>query len=289
MSFLCMVQASLEFIPGLSQKTMALREMTKKNIRFKWSIECQAEFKALKKLLCEDALLTYFDPDLPTYILVDAHRTGLSAILAQGESADKARMVTCASRATTPVERNYPQIDLEALAVDFGLRRFRQYVAGDPKPVAVITDHKPLISIFRSTRRGSVRTDRIKLRHQDINYEVLYRAGVGNRADFMSHCATSLKSIPVEWKEEAQELEKTVWFLNLSPYSEAVSLTDIIKETKKEKTLTKLIGHIKRGYVAKQEKTEMAPYLKMWDSLTVSDTGMVLKDDRIVLPEALWQ
>ena len=186
-------------------------------------------------------------------------------------------------------KRNYPQIDLEALAVDFGLRRFRQYVAGDPKPVSVITDHKPLISIFRNTRRGSIRTDRIKLRHQDINYEVLYSAGAGNRADFMSRHATSLENVPDQWKEEAHELEKTVWSLNLSPYSEAVSLSDIIEETKKDKTLSRLMSHIKRGFVTKQDKADMAPYMKMWDSLTVSDTGLVLKDERIILPEALWQ
>ena len=120
-------------------------------------------------------------------------------------------------------------MDLEALAVDFALRRFRQYIVGDPKEVSVISDHKPLVSIFRNTRRGSVRTDRIKLRHQDINYKVLYQTGKENRADFLSRRAATLESVPVEWREEAKELEKTIWFLNLSPYSEAVSLPNIVE------------------------------------------------------------
>ena len=234
-------------------------------------------------------MLAYYETSSPTYLLVDAHRTGISAILAQGQSPETARMVTCASRATTTVERNYPQLDLEALAIDFALRRFRHYVVGDPKVVTVVTDHKPLVSIFRNTRRGSVRTDRIKLRHQDVNYTVVYQKGGSNRADFMSRHGTALEKVPQEWREEARELEKTVWFLNLSPYSEAVSLPNIIKETHKDKTLSKLVGHIRKGYVPKRDRAELKAFTNVWESLTISDSGLVLKGEKIVLPEVLWQ
>ena len=289
MSFLCMVQASGEFIPGLSRETANLRELTRKNARFKWSKKCQKEFNRLKELLCEDAMLAYYETSSSTYLLVDAHKTGISAILAQGSSPETARMVTCASRATTAVERHYPQLDLEALAIDFALRRFRHYIVGDPKEVTVVTDHKPLISIFRNTRRGSIRTDRIKLRHQDINYKVVYQKGGSNRADFMSRRGTKLEKVPQEWKEEAQELEKTVWFLNLSPYSEAVSLPNIIQETQKDQTLAKLVSHIRQGYIPKGDKVELKEFANVWDSLTVSDSGLVLKGEKIVLPKTLWQ
>ena len=50
---------------------------------------------------------------------MDAHRTGLGAVLAQGNSINNT--VAIASRTTTKVEQRYPQIDLEGLAVDFGL------------------------------------------------------------------------------------------------------------------------------------------------------------------------
>ena len=128
-----MLQSNAEFIPKLSQETTELRKLTKQSARFKWSSRCQQEFERLKGLLCEKALLSYFDTSVPTYVIVDAHRTGLSAILAQGESIDTAKLISCASRATTPVERRYNQLDLEALAIDFGLRRFRQYLVGGPE------------------------------------------------------------------------------------------------------------------------------------------------------------
>ena len=128
-----MLQSNADFIPHLSRETTNLRGLTKQAVRFKWTAACQKEFDRLRELLCESTLLSYYDTDLPTFVVVDAHRTGLSAILAQGESVESATIISCASRATTPTERRYHQLDLEALAVDFGLRRFRQYLVGGPQ------------------------------------------------------------------------------------------------------------------------------------------------------------
>ena len=250
MSFLCMVQANGEFIPKLSQKTVNLRKLTEKDVPFKWTKQYQDEFQRVKGLLCETSLLGYFDVDSPTFLIVDAHKTGISAILAQGTTLEKAKMVCCASRTTTPIERNYPQLDLEALSVDFALRRFRPYIVGGPQ-VTVVTDHKPLVSIFKNTRRGSVRTDRIKLRHQDVNYKVVWQKGVMNMADYMSRHATEWERLPKTWKEETKELEKTVWMLNLSPYTEAISFQKIIEETEKDKRLQQLKRYLQKGYMPK--------------------------------------
>ena len=196
-------------------------------------------------------------------------------------------MVSCVSRATTPVERRYNQLDLEALAIDFGLRRFRQYLVGGPQST-VVTDHKPLVSIFKDIRRGSVRTDRIKLRHQDINYTVVYQPGRTNRADFLSRHATSWKSVPAAWKEETKELEKTVWFLNFSPYSEAVSLPKIIQETKKDKTLQQLVVYCKKGYIPKDAGDKWKQFRHSLDEITMSDSGFLMKGEKIILPQSLW-
>ena len=76
--------------------------------------------------------------------------------------------------ATSKFEQRYTQLDLEGIAVDFGLRRFRQYLIVGPQ-VNVITDHKPLVSIFQNKRLGSLRLDRIKLHHQDINFKFTWK------------------------------------------------------------------------------------------------------------------
>ena len=192
MSFICMIQSFSEFIPNLSRQTIHLRKLTQKCSRFHWDAKCETEFVSLKEVLSGNALLAHFSPKKTTFIFVDAHQSGLSAILAQGETIEKAKMVSCASRTTTPVERRYPQLDLEALAVDFAMRRYRQFLVGGPT-VFIVTDHKPLVSIFGSARKGSIRTDRIQLRHQDISYKVIWRQGKDNPADYLSRHAVLLK------------------------------------------------------------------------------------------------
>lgn len=211
-SFLCMIQSNKDFIPFIARETCHLRALTKKHKKFVWTKECQQEFDNLKEMFSETVMMTHFDPSKSTFIQVDAHRSGLSAILLQGESLDEAKPVACASRATTSVEQRYPQLDLEALAVDFGLRRFRFYCVGGPT-VTMVMDHKPLLGVFGHTRNGSIRSDRIKLRHQDIRYKLHWRKGSQNPADFMSRRGVPFSKLPKHVQEESGEFEKTVWFL----------------------------------------------------------------------------
>ena len=56
----------------------------------------------------------------PTFIFVDAHITGIGAMLAQ-DDITSARPVAFASRTTSQAETQYPQLDLEAISIDFGL------------------------------------------------------------------------------------------------------------------------------------------------------------------------
>ena len=63
-------------------------------------------------------------------------------MLAQGTSIPDAKPVLIASQTTSEAEQRYPQIDLEAMAIDFSQRRFRQYLVGSPNPAIVISDQK---------------------------------------------------------------------------------------------------------------------------------------------------
>ncbi len=283
-SFLCMIQSNKDFIPLISRETSHLRQLTKKGRRFKWTKECQREFETLKDRFSEEMLLNHFDPNKSTFIRVDAHRSGLSAILMQGKTLDDAKPVACASRSTTPVEQRYPQLDLEALAVDYGLRRFRYYCVGGPT-VMVVTDHKPLLGVFRNTRTGSIRSDRIKLRHQDIRYELFWQKGVDNQADFLSRHGIPFTKLSKKLQNEAGEFEKTVWFLQFSPYTEAISFEKIIKETEKDPLLKELARSIHKGYITSNDS--LKPFRKVFQDLTISDEGLILKGEKIVLPEKL--
>ena len=283
-SLFCMLQSNKDFIPALANKTKHIRTLLKKSSRFVWTDKCQKEFDQIKEEFSKDIMLSHFDPTLQTEIWVDAHVTGLSAILIQVDKGNR-QVVSVASRATTPTESRYPQIDLESLAVDFGLRRYRFYVVGAPE-VKVVTDHKPLCSIFKNIRKGSIRSERIKLRHQDIAYQVVYEKGEKNPADYLSRHAMPLNQIPSEQMEETNELEKTIWYLQYSPYLEAIKMESIVKETERDPVMKKLKDFLKKGHSHTQDP-DLKPYTKFVDKLMITQTGIVMKEERIILPPSL--
>ena len=163
-SFLCMICPNGQFIPNLSAATANLRGLIKDNAVFQWSDAHEAEFRNLKSAFTKDILLRLYDTNLPTFIHVDAHYTGLSAMPAQGLSIESSKAVSAASQTIAKVEKNYSQPNLEATAVDFGLQQVRHILIGGP-PVTVITDHQPLVSCWNSQRKPPSQIERILLRH----------------------------------------------------------------------------------------------------------------------------
>ena len=103
-SFLCMIQSLSDFIPILSQKTYHLHQLTKKHQQFKWKKKHQQELENLKSALSNNTLLKNFQPDTPTYIYVDAHKSELSVTLLQGQTLTIASPVAFLSTATSEVE-----------------------------------------------------------------------------------------------------------------------------------------------------------------------------------------
>jgi len=73
----------------------------------------------VKKLICSEPILKYFDNTKEITIQCDASQGGLGAVLIQDGAP-----VTYASRALTQTEKNYAQIEKELLAIVFACFRF---------------------------------------------------------------------------------------------------------------------------------------------------------------------
>ena len=157
------------------------------------------------------------------------------------------RPIAFASRCTKPHEQRYPQLDLEATATNYGLTRFRRYLVGSPEIVVVITDHKPLCSIFNESRHGSICTERMKLLHQDIPYCVEYRKGTSNLSDYLSRHATPLHMLSTDEQHEPDELNNLLYMLHTTPVMDSIGLGTIAEHIGTDSTLAALRKLIRSG------------------------------------------
>ena len=137
-----MVQCKSRFLPDLAETIEPIRALTRKDTPFIWSMECKNAFDIPKRNLSESPCLAYFDVSKEVMIQVDSSKQGVGAVLLK-----EGRPVEYASRALTPSERNWAQIEKEVLSVLYDLERFDQYTYG--RPAKVENDHKPLAAIMR--------------------------------------------------------------------------------------------------------------------------------------------
>ncbi len=79
------------------------------------------------------------------------------------------KIITYASRAVTDVEKRYGPIEREFLAIQYGCFRSEIYLLG--RDFEVITDHKPLVSLYNNPRRpGPFRVVRMRPKLQGFSF-----------------------------------------------------------------------------------------------------------------------
>eukprot|EP00794_Sanderia_malayensis_P005122 gene5123-5770_t len=200
------------------------------------------------------------------------------------KSINAAKSVAIASRTTTDAEKNYSQLDLEAIAIDFGLRKFRHILVGGP-PVTVITDHQPLVSLWTSKRKPPSRIERILLRHKDINHRVIWRKGKDNPADYTSRHAIPIDQLPACIKEEAKEHQKLL-FLFHHPIKSTISEQRLHQAQLNDRQMERLRHFIALGQAPQNDPT-LKGFNKIFSELSIGTDDILYHGDKILLPQSL--
>ena len=154
----------------------------KVDAKFEWLTEQENAFQDLKAAITAASVLIPYHPERETLIICDGSPAGLGGGLFQ-KNGKGFQPVHYVSRTLTDTEKRYSQIEREALAAEFTTTRFQMYLLGAPK-FKLATDHKPLLN--NPTAKLPPRIERLALKMQNLDFEVIHIPGKTNMTDYMS-------------------------------------------------------------------------------------------------------
>ena len=93
-----------------------------------WEEQQEQAYKTSKHALCAAKVLVHYNPQLPLTVACDASPRGKGAVLSHTYPDGSERPIAYASRKLASAEKNYAQLNKEALAVIFGVRKFHSYL-----------------------------------------------------------------------------------------------------------------------------------------------------------------
>lgn len=282
-SFLGLINFYRHFIPNAAMLLEPLHKLLRKDSEWSWSDEQQKAFDSVKTELSSSRILAHFDPRQTLVLTVDAAPGGLGAVLAVRYNNGSERPLCYASRALNKSERSYSQIQKEATAIIYGIKKYHQYLYGRAEPFILRTDHKPLLSIF-SPDKGIPQMTESRLQRYAIflaayNYRIEFVNSENNVADYLSR-------FPVDAEPEIGEGEEPVSYVNALVATGApfpASLSELQEATANDATLSAVLGHVAKGW-PKKVRTELLPYRRCQHELHV-DKDCLMRGHRIVVPE----
>ena len=145
-SFLGLLNYYGKFIPNLATVLHPLNSLLRADTKWVWTKECGEAFNQAKLKLTSAEVLAHYDPMLPISLAADASAYGVGAVISHTFPDGSERPIAFASRTLTTSEKNYAQLEKEALSLVFGIKKFHQYLYG--RRFTLITDHKPLTTIL---------------------------------------------------------------------------------------------------------------------------------------------
>lgn len=271
-SFIGLVSYLGRFIPHFSTELDLLQKVARRT-PFEWTAEAEQTFVHVQSLLSEDTYLSLFDPELPTIVMADASPVRLGAVLMQKKN-DQIRVICYVSRSLSPIERRYSQTEKEALALVFAVERLKMYLLG--REFDLVTDHKPLQTIFGPRSKPCARLERWLLRIQGYKYRVIHVPGKNNIADPLSRL---LPHTNIVTENDVYEKNLVMFVQNLVP--RAITLKEIRKAIETDEVLQSVC----RSLHSNRRITEK-PFSALTDELCIVD-NILLRGSRIVIPVSL--
>ena len=295
-SFLGGVNYYARYIPNLSTLCEPLNQLRTKDWKF-GSEEKQA-FDKLRSILSSSQVLTFYDPNLPLQVASDASSFGLGAVLSHILPSGEERPVEFVSRTLSKTERNYSQIEKEALSIIWAVKRWHRYLYA--RKFTLYTDHKPLLFIFHQHKQvpemSISRIQRWALALACYEYEIKFRAtDKHSNADVCSRFP--LKTVEDEYWGSMSMSNDGVYSLFDLEDKVLLNSSMISHLTKTDQVLAKVLYFTLHGWPAEKGDLEakksgsqghasLKPFYQRRADIS-TEQGCLLWGSRVIIPEKL--
>src|SRR5215216_6353658 len=245
-----------------------MTEFLKKETKYIWTEDCEANFQELKKRLVTARVLILSDIHKDYQVYCDASRQGLGGVLMQ-----EGKVVVYTSRQLRPHEMNYATHDLELPVVVHALKTWRHFLVGNSCDVYM--DHKSLKYIF-TQKELNLRQRRWLELIKDYEMRLHYHPGKENVvADVLSrksYVNTLIAGgLPQELADDLRELR-----LEIVPRGFVTTME--IQST--------LLGKIQEAQKTDKEIAEIKARMSKGKAIGFREDehGMLWLEDRIYVP-----
>src|SRR6202043_428637 len=143
-SFLGFANFYRRFVHGYSDIITPMTHLTRKNIPWLWSDNCQSAFDSLKSAFSSTPILSHFIPGAPLIVETDASDYAVAAILSTVAADGEVHPIAFHSHTLGVSELNYDTHNKELLAIFEAFTAWRHYLEGSETPVNIVTNHKNL-------------------------------------------------------------------------------------------------------------------------------------------------
>lgn len=276
-AFVGLVNYYNRFLKNLSSTLKPIYNLLKENTPFNWDKNCQVAFNSVKKEIMSDRVLAHFDPNLPLILATDASPYAVGAVLSHVYPDGSERPIQFASQTLTPVQQKYAQIDKEAYAIIFGIKKFYYFLYG--RPFILYVDNQPLIQIFSHSKKlptlTTTRMQHYALFMQGFQYQIKYK-------NTKSHCnADALSRLPVTTTSEFQydtPDKFEIFQIDTLP----VTGKELERETLQDPTLKPFLQALKTGVELKPKERFNIPQIEF-----TLQNNCIFRQQMAVIPKNL--
>ena len=269
------------FIPNLATLEEPFKLLRKQDSPWKVTNEHRKAFQRIQEEIMSARTLTMYDPKRPIVLDTDASAYGIGGVLSQIEDGVE-RPIEFFSRTLTSAERNYSQLEKEALGIVWGVKRMTQYLYG--REFVLRTDAEPLTTILNPEKAisdmATSRIKRWKLVLANYQYTIKYRPTAKHaNADLCSRFP--LPYAGSTWSAGLPSMPSSV-----NAVEQVVNTAWVSTVTRNDPLLTRIIHFTLNGWPDRDRPPEWEPFYKRRHELSVED-GCLLWGSRVVIPERI--